>query len=194
VLAGLLASPGAAAGTQSRCRPAGAIVIAASPQARVYRLGGVVYGCDIRTGRRTGLGSGSLRPGSARVERVALAGIIVAYALTRSGVDTGSASVSVRRLSDGRELSSEPAITGLIPVEAYQSVDSLVVKRDASVAWIATVNSIIGRGSGTEVHSLARGRLALLDSGSAIVPTSLRLHDSKLTWRHGASTRSATLS
>jgi hypothetical protein len=33
----------------------------------------------------------------------------------------------------------------------------------------------------------------LLDSGTGIVPTSLRLHGSTLSWRDGASTRTATL-
>jgi hypothetical protein len=96
----------------------------------------------------------------------------------------------VLRVSDRKQLKSLPAITGAIGPEAYQSVDSLVVKRDGSVAWIATVNSIIGRGSDVEVH--ANGKR--LDSGNAIAPKSLKLSGSQLTWRHGTATRSATLS
>jgi hypothetical protein len=64
-----------------------------------------------------------------------------------------------------------------------------VLQSGGSIAWIATVQSIIGHRKNNEVH--ANGKL--LDSGSGIAPSSLRLVGSKLTWRDGSAIRSATL-
>jgi hypothetical protein len=86
-------------------------------------------------------------------------------------------------------LHSLAAVTGPGLVESYQSINSLIVTPKGAVAWIATDSSIVGHGRRLEVHANRR----LLDSGTAIVPTSLRLHGSTLSWRDGASTRTATL-
>jgi hypothetical protein len=163
--------------------------LAVDSRAAVYSASGAVYGCDVRTGKRIRLGSATVCIATTRVDRAALAGEIAAYGSERCGVDTGGAAVIVRRLSDGKQLKSYPAITvGLLP-ESYQSVGSIVVKRDQATAWIATVHSIIGRGSQVAVYRNG----GLLDSGGGIAPGSLRLHGAKLSWRHGAMTRTATL-
>jgi hypothetical protein len=162
--------------------------------ARIYSLHGEVYGCARR-------GHGSYRLGSTgrmlrepRVGPVALAGVDAAYGQSTSGVDTTTASVIVRRLSDGRQLQRQPAASRTVGPEFVQSVASIVVKPDGAVAWIATASSIIRRGSSdVEVDRIdARGR-GLLDSGAAIDQRSLRLAGSRLTWRHGQSARAATL-
>ena len=153
----------------------------------MYSRSGGVYACDGGTSVR--LGNATLCIGTARVDRAAVAGDLVAYGSERCGVDTGSASVSVLRLANDKQLHTFAAVTGAIGPEAYQKIDAIVVKRDSAVAWVSTVTSIIGRGSDTEVHANDK----LLDSGTAIVQNSLRLHRSTLTWRDGAQTRSATL-
>jgi hypothetical protein len=132
--------------------------------------------------------------GSSRAGPVAIAGRLVAYGLERCGVDTGSTIVVVRRLTDGKRLHSDPATTQSVGPEAYQTVDSLVVKRNGSDAWIAVANSLGTHQTSTEVHADSTDGFALLDAGSEINPSSLRLDGSKLTWRHGGSKRSATLS
>jgi 3D (Asp-Asp-Asp) domain-containing protein len=192
VAAALVAAVGvvAPAGAATRCRPSRAHVMASDRRVDVYTLGSAVYGCDALSGKRVRLGNAHICIAAACVDRAAVAGDLVAYASERCGVDTCSASVSVVRLPDAKQLRNFAAITGPGLVESGQTVGSIVVKRDASVAWIAADNSFIGRGSRIEVH--ANGKL--LDSGGGIVPSSLRLHGSTLTWRDGGATRSATLS
>src|SRR5205807_5844094 len=90
------------------------------------------------------LGQAKVCVASTRVDHLALAGDVVAYGLQQCGVDTGIASVPVRRLSDGKRLSWYSAVTGSVGPESFESVNSIVVKRDGAVAWIATLNSIIG--------------------------------------------------
>lgn len=187
----LLAALGAgSAAAAVRCAPAGAQIRLTDRHAQVYALHKAIYACDQRTRRTTKLGQTTICVASARVDHLALAGDVVAYGLDRCGVDTGSTTVIVRRLSDGKRLHSFAALTGAGP-ESYQSVTSLVVKPDGSVAWIATVHSIVAtsEGGGPEVH--ANGKL--LEAGE-IELHSLRLRGSTLTWRDGGGKkRSATL-
>jgi hypothetical protein len=171
------------------CRPPSARMMASDRRADVYAWDGAVYACDRRTGKRIRLGNARRCIAAALVDRAAVAGDVIAYGTERCGVDTGSASVSVLRLPGGKKLRSLAAATGAVGPESYQSVDSLVVKRDGAVAWIATARSIIGRGTRIEVHANAQ----LLDSGPGIVGSSLRIHGSTLTWRHGTAMRSARL-
>src|SRR5205807_607519 len=122
----------------------------------------------------------------------ALSGTTLAYGLESCGVDTGSSSVVVRRLSDGRQLRLLPATTGQLAPESYQLVGSVVVKSDGAVAWIAAANSVVRQSGSVEVHRADRRGHAALDSGPSIEAGSLRLRGSTLTWRHGAATKSAS--
>lgn len=132
--------------------------------------------------------------GAVRVDHVALADNIVAYGAERCGVDAGFTTVVVRRLSDGKRLAGYDAVGGPGLVESYESIGSIVVKRNGSVAWIGSEHSIIGHGSRIEVAAGQRGKRSTLDSGPGIVASSLRLSLSTLTWRDGATTRTASLS
>jgi hypothetical protein len=200
VALGLCLAPtgsGAKAGSEvsaGPCGPAGAHTLAASGVARVYSLGGQVYGCSGTTGKTVHLGRSSVCEGGDEIGPAAVAGELAAYGAAICGVDTGSASVVVRRLSDGKQLLSEPATTRPLGPESYQWVDSVVAKSDGAIAWIGVGNSIIGHGPLTvEVfRATAHGR-ALLDSGESVDPRSLRLHGSKLTWKDDGAARSATL-
>jgi hypothetical protein len=181
-------------GSVPPCAQAGSKTLAANGSVRVFSQGAFVYGCSQRTGRRSRLGRSALCIGAARVGPVVVAGDDAAYGLERCGVDTGFTQVVVKRLTDGRELRSDAAITGPLGVESYETVASLVVKGDGSVAWIASGRSIVGKGpSPVEVHKHDARGLALLDSGSGIARGSLRLHGSKLTWKRGVALRSAIL-
>lgn len=161
---------------------------------RVFSQGAFVYGCSRRTGKRSRLGRSMLCIGAQKVGPVAVAGDDAAYGLESCGVDTGFTQVLVKRLTDGKELRADASITGQLGVESYESVGSLVVKGDGSVAWIASGRSIVGRGPNpVEVHKHDTHGPALLDSGPSIAQAALRLRGSKLTWKHGGAVRSATL-
>jgi hypothetical protein len=75
--------------------------------------------------------------------------------------------------------------------------ESLALKRDGAVAWIATNFRASGcehPPTGTiEVRVHDKHGLRLLDSSLAIVPTSLQLSGSTLRWVDGGATRTATL-
>jgi hypothetical protein len=185
----LAAIGGGTAAASAPCAPAGAHVKLADRRAQVYSLQKAIYACDRSTHKATKLGVTTSCIASALVDRLALAGDVVAYGVERCGVDTGFSTVVVRRVSDGKGLHSFAAVTGPGLVESHQSINALIVTARGAVAWIVTDSSIVGHGKRIEVHANRR----LLDSGAGIAPTSLRLHGSTLSWRDGASTRTATL-
>jgi len=184
----------AAETTSGACKPDGSHTLALSPQARVYSLDKTVYGCAYSTGKQRQLGKLSSCVGSHQVEAVDVAGVLAGYGLRTCGVDTGGAEVIVRRLTDGKVLTRRIATERSTGAESYQSVGSLALKADGSIAWIGVGQSIIGRGETIEVRRVEAGDETLLDFGRAIHPGSLRLHGSTLTWKHGKHTRSAQLS
>jgi hypothetical protein len=158
----------------------------------VYEAGGVVYGCSNARSYRLGY-YGRGRPGGVSVVLVRVASRVVAYSTRAQGVDTASESVSVRRLTDGKRLYEDRATVGPVGPESFQSVASLVVKSDGSVAWIGAASSIGGPHRIVEVLRHDRRGLRLLDSGAAVARKSLRLRHSTLRWKHGGGTRRATL-
>jgi len=176
------------------CHPAGARTLASDSAARVYALGGSVYGCSERTGRRTHLGQTRSCIGTPRIGAVAVAGDLAASALQLCEVDTGRAQVIIRRLTDGRRLMSASAFTGAPPPESYTSVDSLVLRADGALAWIASASSIVRPTREREVHRWQHSGPSLLDAGVLIAPASLRLHGSlQVRWTDGGTLRTATL-
>lgn len=188
------ACAGAAAdgsGRRPACGPANAHTLAASRAARVYVAGSSVYGCA--GPKRYLLGRATICNISARVDGVAVAGRIAAYGLEQCGVDTGRVQIELRNLSSGRALATQPAVTGAVGPESFESVGSIVVRADGSAAWIASARSIIHHNSLTEVHRLVHGGQSVLDSSAGIVASSLRLHGTRLTWRDGSKLRAAQL-
>ena len=131
--------------------------------------------------------------GEGRVGPIALAGVDVAFGRTYSGVDVVTANVLVENLTDGRILRSNPATVGNFGPESAQQVQSVVVRPDSSVAWIATVSSVTSHSGATQVRKSDRTQRTSLDSGPKIKLDSLRLHRSKLSWRDGSITKTARL-
>jgi hypothetical protein len=180
------------------CGPSSARTLAADHSARIYANDGHVFGCA-RAGKqsfRLGTESLSHSTSEGRVGPIALARTDVAYGLTYFGVDTISAEVTVRRLTDGHVVRSHGAITGSAGAEFAETVDAIVVKRDGSVAWIAHVRSIPGGNNTatTEVEKSDRTSHTLLQKApSGIKLHSLRLAGSHLTWAYKSTTRSANL-
>jgi hypothetical protein len=180
----LAATAQAGAGEDNGCGPAKAHTLASSPQARVYALHKAVYGCAGKTRYRLGSLPGPLREDS--VSRVVVAGRLAAYASETSGYDFTWATVVVRNLADGTQLFDSPALSNPRTTgEGTQSVDSLVVRPDGNVAWIAKWED----GPIVEVHR----RKGMLDHGRTIRPGSLELHGSLLSWKHGSRIRHARL-
>jgi hypothetical protein len=183
-----------AGGSSGTCGRKQGHTLVQNGSARVYTLNGEVYACAIPGGASYHLGSASVCNGTHRAAPVAIADRLVAYGLQTCGTDTGSSVVVVRRLTTGKRLHTDPAITGAAGPESFQTVESLVVKRDGSDAWITVTNSVAGHGSTIEVHAHGTGGSALLDSGPGIDPSSLRLKRSRVSWLHDGHRRSAKLS
>jgi hypothetical protein len=186
---------GPSGGGSAACTPPHTRTLIADHLARVYQLGKMVYGCLYRSDRSYRLGSSSFCTNSDRVGPIALSGTVAGYGVQRCGVDTGTAQVVARRLSDGRVLHASPATSRVPGAESYQSVGSLVVKADGAIGWIGVANSIVGRGAPVvDVRRLDAHGQAELDGGRGIAVRSLRLHGSRLSWLHSQRERSATLS
>jgi hypothetical protein len=176
------------------CGPAGvgARTLASDALARVYAVGQAVYGCAAGGGRSIRLGDTARSLKEGRAGPIAVAGTVAAYGFTRFGVDTATTEVMVRRLTDGATLSELPA-SQVVGPESFQSVGSIVVKPGGAVAWIGSDTSILGHRTRDEVHAARGSSDSLLDSGPGIVPGSLRLDGSALSWRDGGVTRHAAL-
>jgi hypothetical protein len=188
-----LAAPGAA-NVNIPCGPASAHTLASDGVARVYSQNKHVYGCAASDQKSFRLGQASGNLDRRRVGPLALSGVDAAYGLTTSGVDTISADVVVRRLTDGKVLHRQNAISGKLSAEFYEAVDAVVVKRDGSVAWTANGGSILsGKPPRRQVNRIDKSGYDLLDSHRNIRLHSLKLSGSKLTWRDGSATQSATL-
>lgn len=174
------------------CGPASARTIAADTPARVYATAGEAYGCVRGETRAYLLGTTGDISGVAHIETVRVAGHLVAYGLRTNGVDTGHVTINLRDLGPGTLIAQRPATTR-IGIEGFQSIESLVLKADGSLAWISTARSI---GKPTFVRQLLRldrQGFRVLDSGPDLDATSLALDGSIITWDHGANARSATL-
>jgi hypothetical protein len=190
----VIAACGSSSATASaQCGPSAARTLAANRLARVYTSKGSTYGCANAVRRSYLLSHGSFRPGRPRIGKLALAGTVVAYGETITGVDTAGAQVIVRRLDNGQTLRSLAAMSQPLGPESFQSVDSIVVRSDGAVAWIAMARSIIRHSTQTEVDRADRRGRATLDAGSGIDSASLRLTGSSLSWRHGGVRRTARL-
>jgi hypothetical protein len=176
-------SAGSSAGTAAaHCGPAAAKTLARSAQARIYTRAGTVYGCAAGSPHPVRLGSTGRCPGGSAVGVVTAAGRLAAYSVRSCGVDTSSAQVIVRRLTDGHQLSSHAAYSGPVAPESFQSVGSVVATPGGKVAWIVSSSSILAHRRNTEVVAAAGGATHVLASGTGIAPASLQLHSGTLSW------------
>ncbi len=141
----------------------------------MYAEAGTVYGCRAGSSRRVKLGTTGSCLRASRVDRVAVAGVLVAAAVTRCGVDTGQAEVEILRLPNARPLYSHLAVTNPGP-ESFSTVTGLVLTARGALAWIARSNSILSHRASVAVQagSAAQGTRQL-DSGPQVEVGSLRL-------------------
>ena len=197
---GLLAACGwvvSTTGARARravCGPSMARTLAGDRSGRVYVSADTVYGCAAGSTRSYLFGSAGACSLSQRnsVGLARVVGRLAAYSHEFCGIDFGVTVVKVRRLTDGKFVRVR-SVTTRGGVEGFQSVGSLVLKRDGAVAWIATGRSI---GPPTFVRQLARldrRGFSVLDSGRALAVRSLTLRRSTISWRHGKTIRTAKL-
>jgi hypothetical protein len=125
---------------------------------------------------------------------VRFAGPYVAFVQSVESVATDVGVVNLRTGHAHYYQELAPAVEDSVCAE----VDSLVLKSDGAVAWIATnfLGEICGPvhpGATIEVRVHDRYGLHVLDSGIGIVPASLRLSGSLLAWVDAGQARTATL-
>jgi hypothetical protein len=183
----------ASAQTPVPCRPGpGTITIAHSRQARLFedqRMDGY-YACLYSDGHARYLSDNE----HWQYGLVRFAGPYVAFVQSAESVESDIGVVNLRTGHAHYYEELAPPIEAMICPE----VDSLVLKSDGAVAWIATnfLSEICGpeHPSATiEVRVHDRYGLHVLDSGPGIVPTSLRLSGSRLEWVDAGQVRSVTL-
>jgi hypothetical protein len=189
----LLASILGAASAQARipCRPGPhTITIAHSAHARIfeYEPNGNDYACLYSNGHAR-----YLSPSEHFEYRLArFAGTYVAYVQNIMAIDdhVGVMNLRTGRLHNYQEV--RPIENSLCP-----QVDSLVLKRDGAVAWIATNfaggGCVNPPGPAFEVRRHDRRGLRTIDEGPGIVTTSLHLSASTLSWVKAGHVRSASL-
>ena len=168
------------------CDPSDARTLAVDAEARVYSLGKKVYGCANGATRRYLLGSTGFCVNAHAVGAVVrLAAGYAGYSVSTCGVDNGTTIVYVRRLTDGT-ITQQHIATTVVGVESHQTVNSLVVRSDGAVAWIATADSIGAPKLVRQVERMDSHGFALLDSGGGVAPNSLDLHGTLISWTdHG---------
>jgi hypothetical protein len=174
------------------CRPAsGTTTIARSTRARIFedQRDGNDYVCLYSDGHAHYLSSSE----HYEYRLVRFAGSYVAYVQNVEGVDDHVGVMDLRMGRMGNYQEVRPIDNAVCP-----QVDSLVLKSDGAVAWIATNFLAEGfcenpPGPAIEVRLHDRHGLRVVDSGTGIIPTSLHLSDSMLRWVDAGHVRSATL-
>jgi hypothetical protein len=178
----------------ARCGDPAARTLAASGRARVYVSDHVVYGCAPAGGGTYRLGGAGRCLASHALDAVAVAGPLIAYAVSSCGVDMSTTKVLVRRLTDGAILATSPSVSVSTGPESIQSVSSIVVNSAGHVAWIGSSRSILAHRRVVEVLEQAGHGLRVLDSDRSIAPGSLRLQGTTLSWKQDGASRTVTLS
>jgi hypothetical protein len=177
------------------CFPKGSKTIQQTAKARVYGRYRAGYGetdvwaCAYRSVESFLLGSRQpIDDGGDVVDRVQLGGIFVAWNAERYDHDGSSPDLEILNLITGRTIFIWPRPSSSYPDGANVDVTALVISRRGSAAWIASGGSMYT--VWTRPHHAAA---AVVDSGPAIGPRSLKLHRGRLTWKDGRMTRTATL-
>ena len=183
----------ASAATVARCGPAGAVTLAASSQARVYRQGLSIYACAPGHGAPYRLGSAGSCINSTRIGAAAAAGPIAAYAATQCGIDTGSTTIVVLDVATRHKLAVLGSYSGPAAAESYEDVGSIVDDRSGHAAWIVSEGSIVAHKKTIEVVRRSGAGVQVVASGSTIGLASLRLRGSTISWTAGAVRHTAPL-
>jgi hypothetical protein len=190
VAVGLLAAPSGVAAPAPCTKPAGAKLLASYDGARAWRvtIDGGPGAPDLRRffacerGHAPFLfehgdtGADSLTD----VPAAAIRGRFLAYGRTRKfGLGTQRATLIVRDLRTHKSVYVRRAVSKKLELVSFHTV---VVRRSGNVAWIAS-NIVGSEGESVfEVRKHDAGGAALLDSGTGVIPQSLRLTSGGVQW------------
>ena len=195
---GVAPVPEAAVSAANRtCDVSGAVVLAASPQVRVYRLpktkGRQVFACYVPRPWVFALDSPREGEDRSAVTAVAVSGSWICYALQVPTPNDDPVLVSGLNMKT-RQGSSSYAIASNAPQE--DSISGLVINSRGNWAWIAYANFGSDMAERQVLSQRASSRRAtLLDSGLDIAPRSLALSVDGRTiyWKHGGADSSARI-
>jgi hypothetical protein len=209
--AGLAASP-AAASTHRPCPPRGTREIARDRQVAVYfrsgpqRDTGATEACLLATGARMTLISGGGRATHRglfpQLDRVVLAGPIVAFEENQFGVDSGAQSITVVDVARRAVLRELPDVGRYVDAGIVfdLAITGMVVAPTGSVAWITSEGrrrEVLPPAEAPPVLSVhaapVRGPLQVLDEGSGIGPETLTLSGNTLRWWDSGVLRTAPM-
>lgn len=176
------------------------VVLAADARSVVYRapfsveMGlRYVFGCSVGARRvyRLGRINEGSAAGSVGTGPIALAGPIVAYAVSEFTETLSRSEIVVRDLANGeviyRTPNGSPAKAGDV---GLGETTAIVVKRDGSVAWITRASRELGS---IEVRSEDAAGDHLLAASPEIEPDSLALAGGTVYWTQGGKPMSAVL-
>ena len=192
----VLAPPAPAA---ERCGRLGGPAVAENARVKVVRIAEEenprVIGCSKRTGRRTVLDRGTVEHVVARTVRVAgrFAALDSGFFSDRGTSDV-NAGIAVWDVEAGRQRASWTAFVPNLPDRPAHQVElgSLVVSPRGSAAF-----TLDDEADGVaRVHRLTlrrTGRHRVLDPGPGVDARSLRRDGTRVRWRRGGATRSASL-
>ena len=187
----LLALAGGAGAASAGCAPAGAMVLASSASAQLYRAGPNVYGCF--GSRDTLLGPGPALSHPTRIAREVLAGHFAGVDVAQMGVDTFASTVKIVNLATGATVGSAPATAPLRRAESFIQVTAMAITPAGTLAWIGSASAIGMLTPIYEVRTLHGASEHLLASGPKISPHSLVLSGTTLRWRANGRTHTASL-
>lgn len=207
------------ASSKRRCLPSHAIAVSADSRAALYLAPEDpqnpefldVYGCSYKTKRTYLLGSvpstaGGYESGDGgEVMLETLAGTMAAYETGLCGPETAGSVIVVRDLYDGKVVHCVPTGTPAHPEPPRTEhgltvthvgigpVESLVVKSDGAVAWIAQDAVEESLSYSYQVHVLDKNGSRVLAASTEIEPKSLALAGSVLYWTEAGRPMSAVL-
>ena len=193
-----LAQPAGAA-THPTC-PTSGKTLAKNGSARVWRVhtrSGIdrYYGCAFKVGRPVRLDP---KGGQAEQRPMMLTSTLVAYEVMDFNLKPFR--MIVRNLKTGATVHSAPSNAQKSEMGEGGPARSVLVKRDGTVAWMASVDcfceGVDFSEKGFEVHVIATdGKHRILDRGPEVDGSSLALAagGSRVTWKHGTEQRSAPI-
>lgn len=172
------------------CSTAGTLV-ARGARAELRLRHGTLFGCYRPDGINRTLWGAALDPNSAvpvapRPARVA--GYYAAVNVVAEGPVSGNTLMLLANLHNGRQHLGNIRQLGWQPGNSL-GVERLVLRRTGTAAWTAWSPVF-----GFEVRMMQHtGQVTLIDSGTCIDPTSLRLSGRRATWTHCGKRRTRTL-
>jgi hypothetical protein len=179
---------------RSRCLPSGSRTLRQNSRARVYRRGGLTFGCLFDRGRPVELALGAEE--TIDGEPIDLTGPLVAYPVLYCGVEDCSSVVELVDLR-GRFDGERRALTDRTVPDDHPPVPDVEVASNGAVAWIACPElTCAGRGlkrvwvaDSTASDGVSRS----IGRGRGIAPRSLTVSGSRVRWIDRGRMRSARI-